>query len=54
MTEEQFDKVTKKIERFQEVIGTLRLVLTYLIFDLEATRRERDELRMRLEDQNDD
>jgi len=32
----------------QEAIGQLRLDMKYLMFDLEATRRERDECRERL------
>lgn len=36
-----------------ESMGAIRLVLKYLIFDIEATRRERDQLRMLLEDQDD-
>lgn len=34
----------------QEALGQLRLDMKYLIFDLEATRRERDELQRRLEE----
>jgi hypothetical protein len=33
----------------QEALAQLRLDMKYLIFDLEATRRERDEYRERLE-----
>ena len=33
----------------QEALGQLRLDMKYLMFDLEATRRERDELREKLE-----
>ena len=33
----------------QEAIGQLRLDMKYLMFDLEATRRERDALRDQLE-----
>ena len=33
----------------QEALSQLRLDMKYLIFDLEATRRERDEYRERLE-----
>lgn len=32
----------------QEAISQLRLDMKYLVFDLEATRRERDEYRQRL------
>ncbi|HOM18906.1 MAG TPA: hypothetical protein PLQ00_16360, partial [Thermoguttaceae bacterium] len=36
----------------QEALAQLRLDMKYLIFDLEATRRERDSYRQQLEDQN--
>ncbi len=32
----------------QEALGQLRLDMKYLVFDLEATRRERDEYQQRL------
>ena len=32
----------------QEALGQLRLDMKYLVFDLEATRRERDELKEKL------
>ena len=34
----------------QEALGQLRLDMKYLMFDLEATRRERDDYRQRLEE----
>ncbi len=34
----------------QEALGQLRLDMKYLVFDLEATRRERDEFQRRLAD----
>ncbi len=34
----------------QDALGQLRLDMKYLIFDLEATRRERDELQAKLEE----
>ncbi|TWT95989.1 hypothetical protein Pla108_30680 [Botrimarina colliarenosi] len=34
----------------QDALGQLRLDMKYLMFDLEATRRERDEAHARLED----
>jgi hypothetical protein len=34
----------------QEALGQLRLDMKYLVFDLEATRRERDALRQNPED----
>ncbi len=39
------------VENIQESMQSVRIVLKYLIFDIEATRRERDELRTTLEDQ---
>lgn len=36
----------------QEALAQLRLDMKYLIFDLEATRRERDSYRQQLEEQN--
>ena len=35
----------------QEALGQLRLDMKYLMFDLEATRRERDEYRERLDEE---
>lgn len=35
----------------QDALGQLRLDMKYLMFDLEATRRERDEAQSRLEEQ---
>lgn len=34
----------------QDALGQLRLDMKYLMFDLEATRRERDDLQMKLEE----
>ena len=34
----------------QEALGQLRLDMKYLMFDLEATRREREEYRQKLEE----
>lgn len=34
----------------QDALGQLRLDMKYLMFDLEATRRERDEYRSKLDD----
>lgn len=36
----------------QEALGQLRLDMKYLVFDLEATRRERDEYLQKLNDLN--
>ncbi|HEY6565620.1 MAG TPA: transcriptional regulator [Pirellulaceae bacterium] len=38
----------------QEALGQLRLDMKYLMFDLEATRRERDALRSRMEGLDDE
>lgn len=35
----------------QDALSQLRLDMKYLMFDLEATRRERDEYRIKLDDQ---
>lgn len=35
---------------FKEALGQLRLDMKYLVFDLEATRRERDEYLQKLND----
>ncbi|WP_373652432.1 MULTISPECIES: transcriptional regulator [unclassified Schlesneria] len=37
------------LERVQEALSQLRVDIKYLMFDLEITRRERDELRQRME-----
>lgn len=37
----------------QEALSQLRLDMKYLMFDLEATRRERDALQRELEERND-
>ena len=38
------------LELVQEALSQLRLDIKYLMFDLEATRQERDELRQQSED----
>lgn len=43
-------KLHEAIIELSESMGAIRLILKYLMFDLEATRRERDEFRMMLED----
>lgn len=35
----------------QDALGQLRLDMKYLVFDLEATRRERDEFRRQVEEE---
>ena len=39
------------IKSLEGSLGAVRIILQYLMFDLEATRRERDNFRMALEDQ---
>lgn len=52
-----FGRVVEMVQRrrrilnlVQESLSQLRLDVKYLMFDLEVTRRERDELRSRLEE----
>jgi len=45
---EEFREVISKLN---ESLGVIRIVLKYLLFDVEATCRERDALRTILEDQ---
>ena len=40
----------KLLELVQEALSQLRLDIKYMMFDLEATRKERDELRQQMED----
>ncbi len=51
------DRVVEGIKRrrqiltlVQDALGQLRLDMKYLIFDLEATRRERDDYRRKIEE----
>ncbi|MDA0659044.1 MAG: transcriptional regulator [Planctomycetota bacterium] len=55
---QMFDRVAQSTHRrqrilglVQEALGQLRLDMKYLLFDLEATRRERDDLRRSREDE---
>jgi len=41
----------ESITSLESSLGTVRLILGYLMLDLEATRRERDRFRTTLEDQ---
>ncbi len=52
-----FNRVTESTKRrrrilnlVQDALAQLRLDMKYLVFDLEATRRERDEARQELEE----
>ncbi|MCF7954876.1 MAG: hypothetical protein K9M75_03640 [Phycisphaerae bacterium] len=42
-------KLTKSVERLQESLDCLRVSVKYLVFDLEATRRENDGLKKALD-----
>lgn len=53
---ESYDRVLKGVQRrrrilglIQESLSQLRLDVKYLVFDLEATRQERDQLKAQLE-----
>jgi len=55
--DEAFGRIVDMVNRrrrilnlVQEALSQLRLDVKYLMFDLEVTRRERDELQARLED----
>ena len=50
--QESYDRRTKIMKLVQEALAQLRLDMKYLVFDLEATKRERDELRRRLDDRS--
>ncbi len=45
---EQHDRLQQRLATLQQSLDYLRLSIKYLIFDLEATRRENVELRNRL------
>jgi hypothetical protein len=46
---ENIDRRRRILSFIQEALSQLRLDMKYLMFDLEATRRERDEFRQKLE-----
>jgi len=46
---ENIDRRRRILNFIQEALSQLRLDMKYLMFDLEATRRERDEYRQKLE-----
>jgi hypothetical protein len=45
---ESANRRRKILQMVQESIGQLRLDMKYLVFDLEATRRERDDLELQV------
>ncbi|HAO64455.1 TPA: hypothetical protein DCQ44_00545 [Candidatus Taylorbacteria bacterium] len=47
-THEHFAMLKRAITEIADDMGTLRLEVKYLVFDLEATRRENDTLRQNL------
>ena len=49
---ENIDRRRRILNFIQEALSQLRLDMKYLMFDLEATRRERDEYRHKLEGSN--
>lgn len=51
---ESTNRRRKILQLVQESIGQLRLDMKYLVFDLEATRRERDRFQEQLRDLNGD
>ncbi len=51
---ERREKITKSVAELQESLDYLRLSVKYLIFDLEATRRENAYLRKMIEETNRD
>ncbi|MGD9789052.1 MAG: hypothetical protein AB7Q00_07805 [Phycisphaerales bacterium] len=51
-TRERHDKMKRTISDLQDSLDYLRLSVKYLVFDLEATRRENQYLRKLLETQN--
>ena len=53
-TQERHQQLTKSIGSLQESLDWLRLSVKYLVFDLEATRRENQYLRQMLENNSEE
>lgn len=51
-THARHERMRKTISSLQESLDYLRLSVKYLVFDLEATRRENEHLRRLIESQN--
>lgn len=51
-TKDRHDQIKKSVSALQESIDFLRLGIKYMLFDLEATRRENGYLRKMLEQDN--
>lgn len=50
--QEKHNRRTKILKLVQEALSQLRVDMKYLVFDLEATRRERDTLKELLDDRS--
>ena len=48
-TQERHEQIKKSVRSLQESIDFLRVGIKYMLFDLEATRRENSQLRKMLE-----
>lgn len=48
-TRQRHEQLRQTVGRLQETLDTLRVSMKYLIFDVEATRRENEQLRRMLE-----
>jgi uncharacterized phage infection (PIP) family protein YhgE len=53
-TKQRHEQIKSSVQSLQESIDFLRLGIKYLLFDLEATRRENDYLRKMLENKSED
>jgi hypothetical protein len=51
-TQQRHDQIKKSVSSLQESLDYLRLSIKYLLFDLEATKRENSYLRKMLEEDN--
>lgn len=51
-TQKEIDSFNKNMDNFNNGLANLRIYIGYLLFDLEATRRERDLLKNILENQS--
>lgn len=51
-TRERHERLRKTVNSLQESLDYLRLSIKYLVFDLEATKRENDYLRKMLDESN--
>lgn len=51
-TRQRHEQLKETVTNLQESIDFVRLAIKYLLFDLEATRRENEQLKKIIEDQN--